>query len=122
MAQLAQAYSAQNKGDRAAALYSQIDTLYPGSKYHVQAIAGKALLSLKQGKIADALTAVQPIIDQANKDIAPSPPTARSTPMHSWFTARCSRRKRSRSRRSRPISPSKPCTTKTRVWWPKPSS
>ncbi len=73
MAQLAQAYAALNQGDRATALYNQIDTLYPGSKYHVQAIAGKALLSLKQGKIDDALAAVQPIIDQANQNLAPSP-------------------------------------------------
>lgn len=73
MAQLAQAYLAENKGDRAAALYSQIDTLYPGSKYHVQAVAGAAMLSLKAGNIDDAIAAIQPVIDQANKDIAPSP-------------------------------------------------
>ncbi len=73
MAQLAQAYAAQGQGDRAAATYNQIDTLYPGSKYHAQAVAGKAALSLAAGKIDDALAAVQPIIDQANKDIAPSP-------------------------------------------------
>src|ERR1700677_2813157 len=73
MSQLAQAYAAQNKDDKASAIYTQIDTLYPGSKYHAQAIAGKALLSLKTGKVDDALAAVQPIIDQANKDLAPSP-------------------------------------------------
>jgi tetratricopeptide (TPR) repeat protein len=73
MGQLAEAYSAQNQNDRAMALYNQIDTLYPGSQYHTQAIAGKAMLSLKEGKIDEALAAVQPIIDEANKDIAPSP-------------------------------------------------
>ena len=73
MAQLAQAYAAQGQGERAAATYNQIDALYPGSKYHAQAVAGKAELSLKAGKIDEALAAVQPIIDQANKDIAPSP-------------------------------------------------
>lgn len=73
MAQLAQAYAAENQSDRAASLYSQIDTLYPGSKYHAQAVAGKAMLSLKQGKVDEALADVQPIIDQANQDIAPSP-------------------------------------------------
>ena len=73
MAQLAEAYSAQGQADRAVATYNQIDALYPGSKYHAQAVAGKAALSLKAGKIDEALAAVQPIIDQANKDIAPSP-------------------------------------------------
>ena len=73
MAQLAQAYAAQGQADRAVATYNQIDTLYPGSKYHAQAVAGKAEMSLKAGKIDEALAAVQPIIDQANKDIAPSP-------------------------------------------------
>jgi len=73
MAQLAQAYATEDQGDRAMALYNRIDTLYPGSKYHAQAIAGRAAISLKQGKIGDALTALQPIIDQANQNIAPSP-------------------------------------------------
>ena len=73
MAQLAQAYAAQGQADRAVATYNQIDTLYPGSKYHAQAVAGKAEMSLKAGKIDEALAAVQPIVDQANKDIAPSP-------------------------------------------------
>jgi tetratricopeptide (TPR) repeat protein len=73
MAQLAQAYAAQGQTDKAVAAYNQIDTLYPGSKYHAQAVAGKAEMSLKAGKIDEALAAVQPIVDQANKDIAPSP-------------------------------------------------
>lgn len=72
MTQLADAYSAEGHVDRAIGIYSQIDTLYPGSKYHLQAVAGMAGLKLKQGKIDEALAAVQPIIDQANKDIAPS--------------------------------------------------
>jgi len=73
MAQLARAYGAQGQSDRAVAMYNQIDTLYPGSKYHAQAVAGKAALSLKAGKTDEALAEVQPIVDQANKDIAPSP-------------------------------------------------
>ena len=73
MAQLAQAYAALGQADKALATYNQIDTLYPGSKYHAQAVAGKAEMSLKAGKIDEALAAVQPVIDQANKDIAPSP-------------------------------------------------
>ena len=77
MAQLAEAYASQNQGDRATALYNQIDTLYPNSKYHAQAVAGKALLSLKQGKVDEAITAVQPIITEANKNLAPSPTEGR---------------------------------------------
>jgi tetratricopeptide (TPR) repeat protein len=73
MAQLAQAYAAQNQADKATAMFGQIDKLYPGSKYHVAAAAGMAEMSLKAGKIQEALAAVQPIINQANKDIAPSP-------------------------------------------------
>ncbi len=73
MGQLANAYAAVGQADRAVATYNQIDTFYPGSKYHAQAVSGKAGLSLKQGKIDEALAAVQPIVDQANQDIAPSP-------------------------------------------------
>ncbi|MCE0522710.1 MAG: tetratricopeptide repeat protein [Methylacidiphilales bacterium] len=73
MVRLAQAYSSQGQTDRALATYSKIDTLYPGSKYHLQAVTGKAELDLKSGRAGDALSALQPIIDQANKDIAPSP-------------------------------------------------
>ena len=73
MARLAQAYSALGKQDQAVATYNQIDELYPGSKYHALAVAGKAEMSLKAGKINEALAAVRPIIDQANKDLAPSP-------------------------------------------------
>jgi tetratricopeptide (TPR) repeat protein len=73
MSQLAQAYAAQGQADRAMATYNQIDTLYPGSKYHAQAVAGKAAMSLKAGKIDEALATIQPIVDQANQDIAPSP-------------------------------------------------
>jgi tetratricopeptide (TPR) repeat protein len=73
MAQLAGAYAEAGQMDQAIATYNEIDTLYPGSKYHAQAVAGKAEMSLKAGKIDEALAAVQPIIDQANKNIAPSP-------------------------------------------------
>jgi tetratricopeptide (TPR) repeat protein len=73
MAQLAQAYAAQGQADRAVATYNQITQLYPGSAYENVAKAGKAELSLNAGKIDEALAGVQPIVDQANKDIAPSP-------------------------------------------------
>jgi tetratricopeptide (TPR) repeat protein len=73
MAQLAEAYAAQGQADRALATYNQIVQLYPGSIYENVAKAGKAEMSLKAGKIDDALATVQPIVDQANKNIAPSP-------------------------------------------------
>jgi tetratricopeptide (TPR) repeat protein len=73
MAQLAGAYTAKSQSDKALALYNEIDTLYPGSAYHVQAVAGKAELSLKAGKVDEALAALQPIVDEANKNMAPSP-------------------------------------------------
>ena len=49
------------------------DRLYPGSSYENVAKAGKAELSLDANKIDEALAIVQPIVDQANKDMAPSP-------------------------------------------------
>ena len=73
MAQLAGAYSALNQNDKALAIYTQIDTLYPNSPYHPYVVAGKAAMSLQQGKIDDALAGVQPIVAKANQDIAPSP-------------------------------------------------
>jgi len=72
MAQLSEAYSAQGQADKAVAMYNQIDALYPNSKYHLQVVAGKAKMSLQQGKVDEALAAVQPVIDAANKNLAPS--------------------------------------------------
>lgn len=73
MAQLGDAYAAAGQTDRALAAYNQIAKLYAGSAYENVAKAGKARISLKAGQIDAALAAVQPIVDQANKDIAPSP-------------------------------------------------
>jgi tetratricopeptide (TPR) repeat protein len=73
MVQLADAYSTQGQADRAAAVYHQIIQLYPGGVYENGAKAGLAGMSLKAGKTAEALAIVQPIVDQANQDIAPSP-------------------------------------------------
>jgi tetratricopeptide (TPR) repeat protein len=73
MAQLAEAYSAQGQADKSVAIYNQIVQLYPGSSYEAVAKAGQAEMSLKAGKIDEALAAVQPMIDQVNKNIAPSP-------------------------------------------------
>jgi len=73
MAQLADAYSAAGQPDKAVGIYNQILALYPGSSYEAVAKAGKADMSLKAGKTDEALAAVQPMIDKANLDIAPSP-------------------------------------------------
>ena len=73
MQQLAEAYAAQGQTDRALATYNQIIQLYPGSAYINVAKAGMAEMSFKAGKIDEAFSAVQPIVEQANKDIAPSP-------------------------------------------------
>ncbi len=73
MAQLADAYAAQGQADKSTEIFNQILALYPGSNYEAVAKAGKAEMSLKAGKIDDALAAVQPMIDKANSNIAPSP-------------------------------------------------
>jgi tetratricopeptide (TPR) repeat protein len=73
MGQLAEAYSTQGQADRALAIYNQIIQLYPGSAYESAAKAGLAGMSLKAGKVDEALAAVQPMVDKANQDIAPSP-------------------------------------------------
>jgi tetratricopeptide (TPR) repeat protein len=73
MAQLGDAYADAGQLDKALAAYNQISQLYPGSAYINVAQAGRAKLSFKAGKIDEALATVQPIVDQANKDIAPSP-------------------------------------------------
>jgi tetratricopeptide (TPR) repeat protein len=73
MAQLAEAYATQGQAAKSEQMYDQITQLYPGSSYIAVAKAGKAEMSLKAGKIDEALAAVQPMIDQANQNIAPSP-------------------------------------------------
>jgi len=78
MAQLADAYTALNQDDAANAVYAQINTLYPNSVYSPIATAGQAKVLLAQGKADQALAAVQPVVDLANKTIAPSAAEARS--------------------------------------------
>jgi hypothetical protein len=78
MGQLADAYSQLGQDDAATAIYAQIGQLYPGSSYTNIAVAGQAKLLLKQGRIDQALAAVKPIIDAANKDVAPSPSDGRA--------------------------------------------
>jgi hypothetical protein len=71
--QLGDAYAAADQVDRALATYNQISQSYPNSAYEKVATAAKAGLSLKAGKVDEARAMVQPIIDEANKDVAPSP-------------------------------------------------
>jgi tetratricopeptide (TPR) repeat protein len=73
MAQLGDAYTQAGQTDKAIAAYKQISQIYPGSAYEKLANAGLADLDFKAGKADDAMVILQPIIDQANKDIAPAP-------------------------------------------------
>ena len=78
MAQLADAYSTLKQGDQASAIYAQINTLYPGSAYTNIAVAGQANLLRTQGQLDQALAMIQPVIDAANKTVAPSASDARA--------------------------------------------
>lgn len=73
MSQLAEAYITLRQYDQANAIYAQIDQLYPGTAYTSIATAGQAKVLLAQGKLDQALAAIQPVIDAANKTVAPSP-------------------------------------------------
>ena len=73
MAQLGDAYTQVGQLDKALAVYNEISQFYPGSPYENVATASRAELSLNAGKIDEALGMVQPIVDAANKNIAPSP-------------------------------------------------
>ena len=77
MGQLADAYEAQGKGDLAAAVYNQINQLYPGSPYQILAEVGKAKSSLQHGKVDEAVAPLQVLIDKANQNLAPSPTEGR---------------------------------------------
>ena len=77
MAQLAAAYDASGKSAQASDIYAQINALYPGSPYQDEAIAGAAKLDLSAGKTADALALLQPVVAQANQNVAPSAAEAR---------------------------------------------
>ncbi len=78
MAQLGDAYSQVGQLDKAQAIFSEISQLYPGSKYENIAQASQAELDLNAGKVDQALAIVQPIVDAANKDLAPSPEDGRT--------------------------------------------
>jgi tetratricopeptide (TPR) repeat protein len=78
MAHLADAYENSNQDAQALAIYTQINQLYPDSLYQNAAAAGLAQLELQQGKVDDAMAKLQPIIDKASADLAPSPEEGRS--------------------------------------------
>ena len=77
MGQLADDYDSLGQAEKSAAIYTQINQLYPNSPYKKEAIIGQAKQDLKAGKIDDALAKVKPLIDDANQDIAPSPADGR---------------------------------------------
>ena len=73
MAQLGDAYTQVGQNSQAMDIYTKIGALYPGSAYVNVANASKAQMALDANKVDDALKIVQPIVDEANKNIAPSP-------------------------------------------------
>jgi len=77
MGQLADAYDQLGQADKAAAISTQISQLYANTPYQSEAIAGNAKLDLEQGKVADAMAALQPLINTANQNLAPSPSDGR---------------------------------------------
>jgi tetratricopeptide (TPR) repeat protein len=73
MARLGDAYSQVGQTDKALEIYNKIGTLYPHSAYINVANASRAQVDVDAGKFDDALQIVQPIVDKANQDLAPSP-------------------------------------------------
>jgi len=73
MAQLGDAYSQMGQTDKALEIYNEIGTLYPNSPYTAVADASRAQVDVNAGKIDEALKIVQPIVEKANQDLAPSP-------------------------------------------------
>ena len=73
MARLGDAYSQVGQTDKALAIYNKIGTMYPNSPYTAVADASRAQVDIDAGKLDDAMKIVQPIVDKANKDLAPSP-------------------------------------------------
>lgn len=73
MARLAKAYLDVGKISEGSILYTQIDTTYPNSSYHSLAVIGKALVAMRSGAAAGALTQIQPLLDQAKSVTLPAP-------------------------------------------------
>jgi len=73
MAQLGDAYSQIGQTDKALVIYNKIGSLYPDSPYVNIANASRAQVDVDAGKFDDALKIVEPIVEKANSDLAPSP-------------------------------------------------
>jgi tetratricopeptide (TPR) repeat protein len=73
MAQLGDAYSQVGQTDKALEIYNKIGSLYPNSAYLNVANASRAQVDVDAGKLDDAMKIVQPIVEKANQDLAPSP-------------------------------------------------
>lgn len=73
MGRLGDAYSQVGQTDKALEIYNKIGSLYPNSPYTNVATASRAQVDIDAGKVDDALKLVQPIVEKANKDLAPSP-------------------------------------------------
>jgi tetratricopeptide (TPR) repeat protein len=73
MAQLGDAYSQVGNTTKALEIYNDIGTLYPNSAYVNIANASRAQVDVDGGKFDEALQIVQPIVEKANQDLAPSP-------------------------------------------------
>ena len=73
MAQLGDAYSQVGNTGKAIEIYNDIGTLYPNSAYVNIANASRAQVDVDGGKFDEALQIVNPIVEKANSDLAPSP-------------------------------------------------
>lgn len=72
MGQLAAAYSDNNQPDKALALYEEIKTTYPNSKFEMVATTGIAREELKQGNTQKTLSLLKPVIKASNENLMPS--------------------------------------------------
>jgi len=72
MGQLAAAYSDTNQGDKAMALYKEIQSSFPGSKFEMVAKTGLARERLKDNDISGALALLKPVIEESNKTLMPT--------------------------------------------------
>jgi tetratricopeptide (TPR) repeat protein len=69
----ADAHAAQNRGEKAQAIYEEMARLYPKSAYALKAKVGQAKNALRQGRKDEAAQLLAPLIAEADKKLAPSP-------------------------------------------------
>jgi hypothetical protein len=77
MGRIADAYAAQNKNGEAAAVYKEMASLYPGSRYLIKANVGMAKTAFQDQKYDETLRLVKPLVDEANKKLFPTANEAR---------------------------------------------